>query len=382
MTSSVSEKLNRVERGSAALAAAFELPENADLRAARLARVVRSLWPTAPLSACILSEGGLVTARVLDANGRGRPDLGEQLLATWQGASPQGEVTLVGYRVLLEPAALGERVFGALGVSPSGNDGSTPEEEVRAVLRVYSRQLALHLALAEQTRELSALRQQLAEEQTLAVIGELAGPVIHEFNNLLNTMLLQVAVMEQKVDASLLPDLQTIRRQGATITALVKQWQECRRRPPNVEQAVVEVNPVIQEVVKSVCRQRNVAETRVTLSLPSDLPILLGPAVDFRRLVAFLLSNALSASGAGGVRVSSECAGEAVVLRVEDTGPAIPAAALPRMFEPLGQSRPGTNRLELAACRTLVRRQQGKLRGENRPDGGVAVVVELPFAQA
>jgi signal transduction histidine kinase len=175
--------------------------------------------------------------------------------------------------------------------------------------------------------------------------------------------------------------LQTIRRQGATITALVKQWQECRRRPPNVEQAVVEVNPVIQEVVKSVCRQRNVAETTVTLSLPSDLPILLGPAVDFRRLVAFLLSNALSVSGAGGVRLSSERAGEAVVLRVEDSGPAIPAASLPRMFEPLGQSRPGTNRLELAACRTLVRRLQGKLRGENRPDGGVAVVVELPFAQ-
>ena len=78
------------------------------------------------------------------------------------------------------------------------------------------------------------------------------------------------------------------------------------------------------------------------------------------------------------VAVRTEAVGNAVVLRVEDGGPGLPPEKLPRMFEPLGESRAGTNRLELAACRTLVRRFQGKIFAENRATGGLVLVVELP----
>src|SRR5262249_36413323 len=69
----------------------------------------------------------------------------------------------------------------------------------------------------------------LASESFLADLGELAGPVVHEFNNFLNATLLHLAVLEQDVPESLRGELAEINRQGKSIAALLKQWQQCRR---------------------------------------------------------------------------------------------------------------------------------------------------------
>jgi signal transduction histidine kinase len=369
MTSLASDSLARLHRATATMDEAFRVTTSSADRAARLAAMVRTLWPTTSISACIIHTGSGPVAAVLDAADQPRTDLAEVLLAEGPADAP-GELTLAQQRLFIEPAISGERALGALAVATPGDGDAAAGPELRAGLAACARHLALHLALDE-------LHERLAEEAALASIGELAGPVVHEFNNLLNTMLLQVAVMEQKVDASLLPDLQTIRRQGATVTTLVKQWQQCRRRPPNAAQPVQDVNWIVEDVVAEIRRQRPDSPDAVTLNLSPGLPPVRGAAAELRRLVLFQLNNALAVSPEG-VGVTTEVAGGAVVLRVEDFGPPVPSTALPRYFEPLGDGRAGMNRLELAACRTLVRRLQGKLRAEDRPAGGVSVVVELP----
>jgi two-component system sensor histidine kinase BaeS len=99
-----------------------------------------------------------------------------------------------------------------------------------------------------------------------------------------------------------------------------------------------------------------------------------------RRLINFLIKNAVSATGPGPgqVLVRVEPAELSVRLRVEDSGPSLPDESLPRAFEPAFAGRPGTDRLELAACRGIVRRMNGTIRAENVAAGRFAVVVELP----
>jgi signal transduction histidine kinase len=63
---------------------------------------------------------------------------------------------------------------------------------------------------------------------------------------------------------------------------------------------------------------------------------------------------------------------------MEDNGPGVAPELLPRLFEPEVVGRPGTQGLELAACKGLVRRLHGKIQADNLPGGGVAIVVELP----
>jgi signal transduction histidine kinase len=69
----------------------------------------------------------------------------------------------------------------------------------------------------------------------------------------------------------------------------------------------------------------------------------------------------------------------AVCLRFVDHGPAVPGELLPAAFEPfapLGGRRPG---MGLALCRRIVERLGGSVAAAGHAEGGLAVVVRLPF---
>src|SRR5262249_29975444 len=78
--------------------------------------------------------------------------------------------------------------------------------------------------------------------------------------------------------------------------------------------------------------------------------------------------------------------GEAAVLRVTSTGPAVPRYEIPTLFEPfrrLGNDRhdgPRGAGLGLSIVRAVVRAHHGDVRAEPRDGGGLTVTVTLPPA--
>ena len=75
--------------------------------------------------------------------------------------------------------------------------------------------------------------------------------------------------------------------------------------------------------------------------------------------------------------VRTERSAERVFLSIDDSGPSMPPELLAEFFELHVTGRRGTNNLELAACKTLVRRLQGKIQAANRAEGGLTIRVEL-----
>ena len=69
----------------------------------------------------------------------------------------------------------------------------------------------------------------LADLEALANVGEIVGPVTHEFNNLLNTLLLQIAVLEQTAPNGLRQELAGLKQHGKAAAALIRQVQQYRR---------------------------------------------------------------------------------------------------------------------------------------------------------
>jgi C4-dicarboxylate-specific signal transduction histidine kinase len=120
----------------------------------------------------------------------------------------------------------------------------------------------------------------------------------------------------------------------------------------------------------------------VRLELATNLAHVVSSEADLKRLCLLLLKNwgrAATATGAGiGVRTATS--EHSVQLRVEDSGPALAPDCLKQMFDPQVCCREGTNSLELAACKAIVRRLRGAIRCENGEKQGAAVVVELPLA--
>ena len=104
------------------------------------------------------------------------------------------------------------------------------------------------------------------------------------------------------------------------------------------------------------------------------------------QILAALLDNAIRFTPEGGsITVAGHRDGNRVVATVEDTGPGIPEAHLPRIFDRFyradeartrGPQGGGTG-LGLAIARDLARAQGGEITAENKRDGGAKFTLTL-----
>jgi two-component system sensor histidine kinase CreC len=100
--------------------------------------------------------------------------------------------------------------------------------------------------------------------------------------------------------------------------------------------------------------------------------------------IANLLQNAIDFSPAGGgILLHAEKAGGNVHLRVEDSGPGIPAYAKEKVFEKFfSLQRPDTGKkgtgLGLTIAREIASLHGGEVRLENLPQGGFRASLILP----
>jgi hypothetical protein len=240
-------------------------------------------------------------------------------------------------------------------------------------------------------RDPSAAADESADREWLADVGEIVAPLAHEVNNIHNTLMLQLAVMEISAPDALKAELQGLKRQGKQLAAVVRQVQLYRRRcgagrPP------ADLNVAAADAADAVARAPVTGDGRPRLKPaasagPDEVPLRLrfgdglppapGPAADLRRLCRFLLCGAAwSVAGGGVILLSTAPAGDGVSLRVEAIGAA--GGTLAGLLDgPVNAD--GPQGLEIAACQSIVRRLGGSIRAEPTPDGE-AIVVELPGA--
>lgn len=134
--------------------------------------------------------------------------------------------------------------------------------------------------------------------------------------------------------------------------------------------------------------QASQKDIQIQVELPGRLPAV---AVDVDRLAQVLgnlLNNALRYTPPGGtIRLSASQDGEAVLLQVADSGPGIPAEALPDVFErtfrgdPSRHQTEGETGLGLAIARSLVEAQGGVISVASQPGQGATFTIRLPPAR-
>ncbi len=110
-----------------------------------------------------------------------------------------------------------------------------------------------------------------------------------------------------------------------------------------------------------------------------------GDRVQLERALGNLVGNALKYTPAGGtVTVGVGCEGDAVELRVRDTGPGIRAEELPHVFDKYrrvkGTERIGGAGLGLFIVRSLVEAHGGRVSASSEPGRGSTFTMYLPRA--
>jgi len=129
----------------------------------------------------------------------------------------------------------------------------------------------------------------------------------------------------------------------------------------------------------------------VGLSGPADgrPPVAQARPAALRRALDNLVGNALRYAGAAEVAVLADAADGRVLIRIDDRGPGIPPAQLPRVTEPFYRLDPSRSRasggagLGLHIARSLLQAQGASLALSNREGGGLRAEIRLqPVAAA
>ncbi len=278
----------------------------------------------------------------------------------WEPVEDESVLTTHAYG-LAYPLRREDRTVGLLLVDgPSGS--LTPD--TRAVLAVLAGQIAIAIEDCRLVEENVRLERQLAEQERLAALGQMAATVAHEIKNPLSSIksIAQVMSEDDRLSGDYARDLSLIVGETDRLSQSVTQLLSFARRD-----SPAEVPCRIEELVASVVGLfRPEAEEQgitVECSVESDEE-LDGVAVSaVRDSLANLLLNAVQATPAGGrVVVETKRSDGQVLIAVRDGGPGIPTEMQQRIWEPFFTTKQRGTGLDLAIVRKRMEEAGGSAR--------------------
>ncbi len=152
----------------------------------------------------------------------------------------------------------------------------------------------------------------------------------------------------------------------------------------NVEAA--DLNALVHDVVRQQQLAANALNCRLESSLQSDLPQVPFDPDRISQVLVNLLGNAIRYSSNGWVEVTTRVSAGEAVVKVQDSGPGIPADKLERIFDAFVQLSTGPGRqvggtgLGLAICKRLVELHGGRIWVESELGKGSAFYFALDIA--
>lgn len=251
--------------------------------------------------------------------------------------------------------------------------------DVAGVLAVVQDLSKIRALEAEQKE----LRDQLYQQEKMAIVGLLAASLAHDINTPLGTILLHTQLVARQVED---PD------QVRALETVVGEVHRCRQIVHRLldfsraaEGARVDLHP--QEpldrciaLAEADLRRRGIA---VQESVAPDVPVVRGDPNQIEQVLMNLISNSADAMPKGGrIEVHVLRHGDGAEIRVRDEGTGISPEDLPRVCEPFFTRKPrsrGTG-LGLAICQRIMEEHHGSMEVRPRARGGTEVRLLLPAA--
>ncbi len=295
------------------------------------------------------------------------------------GAAAQGKGEIAPLDVLLEHAdpARSARLF-VSAADPVSDEGASA------------------IVFALDTTEQRTLQENLAQSQKMQAIGQLAGGVAHDFNNVLTAIIgySDLLLANHRPTDPSFQDIMQVKQNANRAAGLVRQLLAFSRRQTLLPQTL-QLNDVLLEL--QILLRRLVGETiQLDVVHSRDLWLVKADLNQFEQVIVNLVVNARDAMPDGGkitLRTrnfpASECsklkdmavvAAEYVMVEVQDTGHGIPAEVLGKIFEPFFTTKEvgkGTG-LGLSMVYGIIKQTGGYVFCESEPGGGATFRILLP----
>ena len=228
-------------------------------------------------------------------------------------------------------------------------------------------------------------QEQMYQNQKLELLGQLAGGIAHEFNNLLAIFQGHLALLARECppESPMVSRVHVLERTTQRGTSIVKQLLTlARRRPMNEETFAVDA--LLAETMKLV--SGFFPETlALTVDCEPGLPDLRGDPDQLGQALLNLMINARDAMAEGGnivLAARRTTSGSEVRIEVADEGPGVPFELVSKIFDPFFTTKKegkGTG-LGLSLVATVAKAHRGTFGVESRSPRGSLFFIVLPLA--
>lgn len=232
---------------------------------------------------------------------------------------------------------------------------------------------------------------QRIESERVASIVLLAAGVAHELGNPLNSLTIQLQLVERRLrklrgldkkDAAGLADsLRVCQGEVARLDGIIANFlQAIRPRPPDL--ADTRLTDVLAEVLSFQERELADRGIQVEVTTAAGLPLVRADRDQVKQVFFNVIKNAAEAMQPGGhLRITARVDEQYLLLAFADTGSGIKPEHLARLFEPYHTTKPGGHGLGMMVVQRILREHGGQIVVESDSHRGTTVTLQFPLKQ-
>lgn len=239
-----------------------------------------------------------------------------------------------------------------------------------------------------------ALRQQreeLSRFGRLATVGEFAASVAHEINQPL-AAILNNAQAAKRILSSDTPDIDEVRAGLQDIIdddrragEVIRHLRSFLKRQDAYR--TIDINTVIEEVLKILYREIVDRQVRVTSYLSPDIPHIEGGRIELQQVFMNLILNGCDAlmnvdpqRRQMHIRTSVD-EPNSIVVAVQDSGTGLDKTEIDRVFEPYYTTKTEGLGVGLSISKSIIAAHGGRIWAVNNPEGGATFYFTLPISK-
>jgi PAS domain S-box-containing protein len=241
---------------------------------------------------------------------------------------------------------------------------------------------------AEQERErFRQLQADLAHENRVSVMGELAASLSHELKQPIaaaitdaQTCLRWLARDQPDVEEARKATLRTV-KDNTRAAEIIDHLRSLFKKGTPPERELVDVNELVREMLFLLRSEASRYSISIRTDLAAELPKVTADRVQLQQVLMNLMLNGIEAmkDTAGELTIKSEPGQDGqLLISVSDTGVGLPGEKADQIFNAFFTTKPQGSGMGLAICRSIVESHSGRLWASANNGGGATFQFTLP----
>ena len=258
-------------------------------------------------------------------------------------------------------------------------------------LRYLSTEKGGKIIVFQDVTEIKRIEENMKKVEGLALVGEMAAGIAHEIRNPMASISGSIEVLKEGLawDSTENQLMAIVSREIDRLNQLISDFL-LFARPKEIKLRTFDLNQVIMESLALFKNGPRWNENVSVLTHFMESITIESDPDQIKQVLWNLFLNACDAMPDGGILdigtkwafETPESTNKNVAIVIHDTGDGFDPITLPKLFTPFFTTKEGGSGLGLATVKRIIDQLQGRISGNNHPDGGAEIAIILPVGSS